>query len=95
LRYRGNSHNQVKKQRNLYFVAVSVEQQLSKLLERTGIWAKIQQYKNTPNYSSSIRTLLMEQYTRGTKKVEDFSPKKTIELYFLIQMAYLYTNPQR
>ena len=60
LRYRGNSHtcNQVKKQRNLYFVTVSVEQQLSKLLERTGIWAKIQQYKNTPNYSSSIRDIV-------------------------------------
>jgi len=45
LRYRGNLQNQAKKQRNLYFVTVSIEQQLSKLLERDGIWTKIQQYK--------------------------------------------------
>ena len=42
LRYRGNSQNQAKKQRNLYFVTVSIEQQLSKLLERDGIWTKLQ-----------------------------------------------------
>ena len=58
LRYRGNSRNQVKKQRNLYFVSVSIEQQLSKLLERDGIWAKIQQFKNKTNSSSSIRDIV-------------------------------------
>ncbi len=58
LRYRGNSNNQIKKQRNLYFVTVSLEQQLIKLLERSGIWTKIQQYKNTPNHSSNIRDIV-------------------------------------
>ena len=58
LRYRGSLNNQVKKHRNLYFVTVSVEQQLTKLLERSGIWMKIQQYKNTPNCSSNIRDIV-------------------------------------
>lgn len=58
LRYRGSLNNQVKKHRNLYFVTVSVEQQLTKLLERSGIWMKIQHYKNTPNCSSNIRDIV-------------------------------------
>lgn len=57
LRYRGNLRRQAKKQRNLYFVTVSMEQQLSKLLERDGIWTKIQQYKKLPN-SSNIRDIV-------------------------------------
>ena len=31
---------------------------MTKLLERSGIWTKIQQYKNTPNHSSSIRDIV-------------------------------------
>ena len=57
LRYRGNLRRQAKKQRNLYFVTVSLEQQLSKLLERDGIWTKIQQYKKLPS-SSNIRDIV-------------------------------------
>lgn len=54
LRYRGNLRSQAKKQKNLYFVTVSIEQQLSKLLERDGIWTKIQQYKELPSCSKLI-----------------------------------------
>lgn len=57
LRYRGNLRNQPKKQKNLYFVTVSLEQQLSKLLERDGIWKKIQQYKKLPS-CSNIRDIV-------------------------------------
>lgn len=57
LRYRGRLRNQAKKQRTLYFVTVSLEQHLTKLLERGDIWAKIQQYKNKPN-STSIRDIV-------------------------------------
>ena len=39
-------------------MTVSLEQQLTKVLERSGIWTKIQQYKNTPNHSSSIRDIV-------------------------------------
>lgn len=48
LRYRGNLRRQAKKQRNLYFITVSMKQQLSKLLECDGIWTNIQQYKKLP-----------------------------------------------
>ena len=58
LRYRGSLRNQAKKQRDLYFVTVSLEQHLTKLLERDDIWAKIQQYKNKPN-STSIRDIII------------------------------------
>lgn len=57
LRYRGSLQNQSRKQRNLYFVTVSIEQQLSKLLERDGIWTKIQQYKKLPS-CSNIRDIV-------------------------------------
>ena len=57
LRYRGNLRNQAKKQRNLYFVTISMEQQLCKLLERDGIWTKIQQYKKLPS-CSNIRDIV-------------------------------------
>ena len=57
LRYRGNLRNQAKKQRNLYFVTVSLEQQLSKLLERNGVWTKIQQYKMLPS-SLNVRDIV-------------------------------------
>jgi len=57
LRYRGGISNQTKKQRNLYFVTVSVEQQLTRLLERGGIWTKIQEYKNIPS-SCNIRDII-------------------------------------
>ena len=72
LRYRGNAHNQPKKRRNLYFVTVSVEQQLTKLLERSGIWTKIQQYKNTPNHSSSIRDIVDGTVYKKFKEPEGF-----------------------
>ena len=57
LRFRGGLRNQAKKQRDLYFVTVSLEQHLTKLLKRDDIWAKIQQYKNKPN-STSIRDIV-------------------------------------
>ena len=57
LRYHGNLRNQAKKKRNLYFVTVSMEQQLSKLLERDGIWTKIQQYRKLPS-CSNIRDII-------------------------------------
>lgn len=57
LRYRGNLQNQTKKQKSLYFVTVSIEQQICTLLERNGIWTKIQQYKNLPS-SSNIRDIV-------------------------------------
>ena len=57
LRYRGSVNSQPRKQRNLYFVTVSMEQQLSKLLQRSGVWTKIQQYKNLPE-SPNIRDIV-------------------------------------
>ena len=57
MRYRGGITNQTKRQRNLYFVTVSVEQQLTRLLERDGIWKKIQEYKNIPS-SSNVRDII-------------------------------------
>lgn len=49
LRYRGNVRNQAKKEKNLYFVTISMEQQLGTLLQHSGIWTKIRQYKKLPN----------------------------------------------
>lgn len=40
-----------KKQRNLYFVTVSIEQQVGKSLEVNGIWTKNQLYKKLPSCS--------------------------------------------
>ena len=62
--------------RNLYFVSVSIEQQLSKLLERDGIWAKIQQFKNKPNCSSSITDIVDGTVYKRYKESGEFLTKE-------------------
>ena len=62
--------------RNLYFVSVSIEQQLSKLLERDGIWAKIQQFKSKPNCSSSIRDIVDGTVYKRYKESGEFLTKE-------------------
>ena len=62
--------------RNLYFVSVSIEQQLSKLLERDGIWAKIQQFKSKPNCSSSITDIVDGTVYKRYKESGEFLTKE-------------------
>lgn len=71
LRYRRSLQNQAKKQRDPYFVTVSLEQHLTKLLECDDIWAKIQQYKTKPN-STSIRDIVDGRVYKKNKESGGF-----------------------
>ncbi|PFX13893.1 hypothetical protein AWC38_SpisGene21989 [Stylophora pistillata] len=93
LRFGGNLGNQAKKQRNLYFVTVSIEQQLTKLLERNSIWMKIQQYKDTPNCSSNIRDIVDGTVYRKFKEPGGFlSNKANLTLLFNTDGIPLYKS---
>ena len=71
LRFRGTVRNQAKKERNLYFVTVSMKQQSSTYGNTVAFGQKSSSTKSYQTVQMS-ETLLMEQSTGNMSKVEDF-----------------------